>query len=834
MSGTRLVAQSQLLPLDENPALKDKQSIEPAVRHTDGPRYNGQNCPIGQSDILYVEAGLQGYATITIDTVEKFPNGGVFVCDNCSALNFGQGMIDGNRMYYTANPDVTVGDDIVEVRFCNIDNTSDCKGNQFFKILAKRRGLQHFIPTVNLQAGGTANAEALPELLPGDLQCNYFVDCADNYTGREQLVYFSDYDHPDYRLIYRSARYAGLDSVCVALCDVNTICDTFHFSFRIQGDTLNLPFLDDFSYQGPETDPDKWMESEVFVNNTMAINPPSVGVATFDGLNNRGKAYGGSPGRSDQLTSNYINLQGVGGDVILSAWVQRRGLGDKPELADSLILEFKLKNGNWDQIASFAGAPPNQPLTAVDTFKYFSFPVPQVYRYKGFQFRFTNFSDRQGVRDNWHVDYVRMDNVFTTNTFNDVAFSQLPTPILADYTSMPWRHFREAVAGELAGNIKVGVFNQAAQALNASPSSVTLEELTTGTNPFGSALTLFNGQEANIANGIPVNRTYLLSADPTGFPNVMASYIQTMEGSLFPPDADLKFRMTYQLSNTTQIVQPGYEAVQRNDKVTYTTVFDEYFAHDDGTAEAGLVTNEGGQIAVKFTSLVPDSLRAVQIMHPRSTPDASEQNFRMRVWIGQLDGSPEYSQNLTPYYPDQSLDTIQGFTTYVLKDADGNLKPLYLPAGDFYVGWQQVSNCVFNNCVQVGYDRNNEQAVDFAFENLGQGWIPLDQILGGAIMIRPVVGTDTPPATKTDEAVPAATELLIFPNPARSVLHIRMDNADWTRYNYQLFNQLGQMVQGGGLEPELSVGDLPAGVYWLKVEDSRQLRQWTQKVVVVR
>ncbi len=826
--------QSLLLPLDENPALRGLQPVLEIRQAEEGPRYNGLDCPRGQQGVLYVEAGQQRFANITIDTFDVYPNGGVFVCDNCTALNFGQAVVDGNRMYYTANPDATAGEDIVEVRFCNADNPTDCQKNQFFNVLAKRRGLQHFIPPVSLAAGGTANTEAIPGILPGELQCNYFVECADQYQGREQLVYFVDYSQPDYRLIYRSARYAGLDSVCIALCDEYTICDTFHFAFRIIGDTLGLPFLDDFSYQGPKTDPDKWMESEVFVNNTMAIDPPSVGIATFDGLNNRGKPYGGAPGRSDQLTSNYLNLQGAGGDLILSAWIQRRGLGDKPELVDSLILEFKEKNGEWQQMASFAGAPPNQPLTAVDTFQYFSVAVPQPFRYKGFQFRFTNFSDRQGVRDNWHVDYVRLDNVFTTQTFNDVAFSRLPRPILADYSSMPWRHFRAGAAGELAGNIRVGVFNQAAQALNASPSSVSLEELTTGVNPFGSPLTLFNGQEANIPNGIPVNRTYLLSSDPSGFPNILANYLQSMESSLFPPDDKLRFKMTYQLNNNTQIVQPGYEAVQRNDKVSYTTLFDEYFAYDDGTAEAGLVTNEGGQIALKFTALTPDSLRGIQIMHPRSTPDASEQVFRLRVWVGQLDGSPEYSLSLTPFYPDQALDTIQGFTTYVLKDPNGNVKPLYLPPGDFYVGWQQVTNCVFNNCVQVGYDRNNEDATDFAFENLGQGWIPLDQILGGAIMVRPVVGTETPPATKVEDAVTTAAELLVYPNPAQSVLHIRLNETDWSRYNYRFYNQLGQLVQSGELQPELNVGNLPAGVYWLKVGDDRQKRQWAQRVVVVK
>ena len=75
-------------------------------------------------------------------------------------------------------------------------------------------------------------------------------------------------------------------------------------------DSIDLPFIDDFSYAGPYPDRNLWLENKVFINTTMAFNPPSVGVATFDGINYNGKPYGqqGEYGTGDTLTSNFINL----------------------------------------------------------------------------------------------------------------------------------------------------------------------------------------------------------------------------------------------------------------------------------------------------------------------------------------------------------------------------------------------------------------------------------------------------------------------------------------------------------------------------------------------
>ena len=39
-------------------------------------------------------------------------------------------------------------------------------------------------------------------------------------------------------------------------------------------DSIDLPFIDDFSYAGPYPDPNLWLDNRVFINNSMGFSPP--------------------------------------------------------------------------------------------------------------------------------------------------------------------------------------------------------------------------------------------------------------------------------------------------------------------------------------------------------------------------------------------------------------------------------------------------------------------------------------------------------------------------------------------------------------------------------
>ena len=110
--------------------------------------------------------------------------------------------------------------------------------------------------------------------------------------------------------------------------------------------TLSLPFIDDFSYDSHQVDNDLWMESSVFVNRTYPINPPTIGVATFDGLDANGFARDFSPSTSsepsDTLLSQTIDLSGISSAYFMF-YYQAKGMGDAPQQLDKLVLEFFIK-----------------------------------------------------------------------------------------------------------------------------------------------------------------------------------------------------------------------------------------------------------------------------------------------------------------------------------------------------------------------------------------------------------------------------------------------------------------------------------------------------------
>ncbi len=832
---TDLVGQ-EVLPLSENNVLQRYQmqrenELPVSMRYNAAAASEKGLCNPQQTGIRYVESGR----TLTLDFNLLNPsideNGKLF-CSTCDDLMFGTAQLETDSTQtidYVADDGVIVGSEDITIRFCSSDQ-STCYDSITFNVQVIRAGKNFFPATIALEPGDITEITADISEFSGDLYCSSFVDCLDEYEGREQRVYLSNYSTPTNSFVYSAGRFPGVDSICLRLCDEFAICDTFHYAFEIAKHRINIPFLDDFSYEGPYPDNDLWLDNEVFVNKTMAINPPSIGVATFDGLNSYGKPYADTYGQADRLTSNFIDLSGVTGALALSFYVESTGLGDKPEVKDSLVLEFRNDDGEWAHINQFVDEGPD----ARERFAFYKFEINPEYRHADFQFRLYNYSDRSGIQDNWHLDYVRISQENPDSTFADVAFTREPDFILSPYTSMPYRHFDGAETENLTDEIMVGLYNHTDQVLNITPTRVSLQELSSNITPFGNTLTLLNGQEANVPNGVPVNRTYPLQEFPTASDPVYGDFVQIMSGPGLDGFDKLEFLMTYELEDNTQITQAGFEAVQVNDHVERTTVMDDYFAYDDGTAESKLVTGQNNRVAVKFTTQEPDTLRAVQFHIPHFDPDAEDQEFILQVYIGELDDEPEYQQNFDLYFADAYYDTLQGFTTYSLVDDNGDFAPLALPAGDFYVGWQQKSSCDFVYCFAVGYDVNRPQAKEYISRNSGFGWEPLAEFTRpGALMLRPVVGSKTPGFTSVEEER-QPLDFKVYPNPTRDQINISTPEESPYFYRYVLFNQLGQIVRRGPLSPTIDVHDLQAGMYHLKINNERNQQEFQQRIVILR
>ncbi|MEZ4951654.1 MAG: hypothetical protein R2784_20035 [Saprospiraceae bacterium] len=623
---------------------------------------------------------------------------------------FGTFTLDKGIAVFKANPGLITEFDTLLVQRCNTGSDPYCDTVPV-NLVIKRPNISLVEPTQPWQPN-TMGTYCIPMVdLPGTLNCGKLVDCPDPYEGEgRQLAYFTTYDRPDFCVVYNSSYFPGTDTVCVVYCDENTVCDTVKIPFLIEGDTLSLPFIDDFSYRGPYPDTERWLDDDVFVNATMAMDPVSWGVATFDGLSKAGTPYGGNFGVADYLTSKHINLEGfsISSNIILSFFAQPRGLGFIPLSRDSFAVEFKDKDGNWNQVFARPGVDGFIPLDSFPAFTFHALGVSDPkYFHKGFQFRFKNYNDKRGAYSNWHLDYVWIDaNRDPSPTNVDIALTKTPNSILTNYTAMPFKQFQGFESKELRADYLVGLNNLASTINPANTGDFDLEDIVSGLR-FTQGISLLDGTQADLNPGRTEYKNPI---------NSFSTVLNNMQNGMVGKEEAI-FRKTFTINPGSQD-----EDLTRTNNTCYTdTDLTDYYAYDDGIAEGALELNgNGSMILVRFEANVTDSLRGVMFHFPHVNGNVQDQIFNLIVQVGPLDTFSRevtYTRTLLrPYYPDNNYDTLQGFTTYGLFDPIEIDKPIALeiPPGEFYVGWQQGSSAA--NPIPVGFDKNNENGTKDIFQ----------------------------------------------------------------------------------------------------------------------
>lgn len=823
-----LSAQIQIMPNTDNAAVRraaqeEKNSLgipEEAFLEVGGGRNTG-DCPPEIFGAFFVFKG--DTLKITVDTIALGggPNA-TLALNPCEPVDYGTAALEGATLVYAALPDVDGAIDTVCVDFCK-NGGADCQTFRY-PIIVKRKGQVINEAPVTLEA-----EEFLPEYclddaaLPGQLVCNYFDDCADSYDGEgQQIYYWTQYSQPANCFRYRASRFAGTDLVCVVLCDEFTVCDTFRIPFVIQSDTLALPFFDDFSYEGPYPSSQYWLDRNGFVNTTMAPNAPSVGLATLDGIDRNGSPYF-NVGSADELTSKYIDLSNPSGFVYLKFYISPKGYGLYPNEPDSLIVEFRKPNGQWEQVATYNGLTDDIPIDSLPPFEFKTIQITDDdYYYKGFQFRFRNFVSPGGIYDLWHLDYVFLDDQEGPgDTFDDIAFVQRPPSLLKNYSSMPWRHFEDFVDEEFNTEpLASQFFNHFSETITIADSDILLRETITGT-AFPGSDNVVDGPDANIPPKTPTTRAKALS------PATISGYKALLQNG-FPGAEEVDLELEYRLTVNSQQTR-----FFRNDTVRNHNRFADYFAYDDGSAESFIFLENpqavSPTLAVKFHTNVEDTLRGVQFHFPHVNGDAENQLFNLKVWIGDLNADPVYEYIFKkPLYADSKFDTLQGFTTYRLENILNELTPVGLPAGtDFYIGFQQVT--ITNKGIPIGFDLGNNINQNL-FYNLGAGWQTFPSGFRGAPLIRALVGSETPIDTRTEETVVETPDIRLFPNPSSGLVNVEWEGGE---AEYFLLNAMGQQVARGMLMHQLDFSGLPGGLYMLNVRTSEG-KGWAGKVMLVR
>lgn len=557
-------------------------------------------------------------------------------------------------------------------------------------------------------------------------------------------------------------------------------------------DTLELPFIDDFSKATVYPDEALWLDNFAYINTSLGVNPPSVGIATLDAVSFDGSVYSdygfNTIFEADVLTSKPIDLSEPGiSDVYLSFFYQPQGLGDEPETQDSLVVEFYSPTTfEWTQVWAHEGS-------ANQSFQQIILPVEgNDYMQKGFQFRFKNYVSLTGSSfpsmvtnaDFWHIDYVRLDKDRSPAdlVLNDIAHVQPLGSLLEGYEAVPWTHFNNSTV-PLKSVIPVVYQNNDDILRTIDLRQFELEDLMGN----GGTTTLDGGSDDLQAG----------ETKPFNAPHTFTFSSNTADSALFELRANI----------TTD--DYDYEV---NNSILYRQKFYNYYAYDDGSAEAGYgLVGQGsknGEVAYKFTTLQDDTLQAVQMYFVQSYNNMSQKYFYLTVWDDN-EGEPGdtlYSElGVLPQYDDQ----LNQYSMYRLSTPVDT--PLVV-SGTFYVGWIQTTTEKLN----IGFDFDNV-ANENLFYNVSGYWEQSQ--IEGAVMIRPVFGKPVPGQLTGVEPLPVPTTVELYPNPARQHFFVKPPD-DTTVFNVSIIDGSGRQVAAYPAQTAtnaIDISHLQAGFYVVKI-----------------
>lgn len=591
--------------------------------------------------------------------------------------------------------------------------------------------------------------------------------------------------------------------------------------------TLSLPFFDDFAKQSSIPDINLWEVGPVDINQTYGMNPPSIGVATFDLLDGQGKLHANAsidPFIADSLTSHYINLNYPGNNnIFLSFDYQPGGYGDIPESEDSLVLKLYSNTlKSWIRVWSASVVSgtilENNYLTGVhkvvtqavaDSFHHVMIQVNQSYFLTdSFRIQYYNvgslvsnsyFPGLRGNADQWNIDMVYLNSGRTAydTLLNDVAISHPLNSLLQGYESVPWSHF-------LDGNVS---------SIYPQPDTISLTYQNLGNIGWNVTRLM------QITNELDQTVTPLTGGAENIYPLQSTTYERLFNYTFTSPSPDSAMFQIKAYLNTD--VAADRRIFRWNDTIVRQQVFKNYYAYDDGSAENGYgVYGQGAEnamVALKFTPLMADTLRGVYIYFNRTLkdPTVSPIQFYLKVWSDNngIPGDEIYSQQgVKPIY----TNSLNKFAYIKLDNA------LFID-GTFYIGWKQVSSDMLN----VGFDRNIDSHSKL-FYNLSDSWV--NSSLEGTLMLRPVFGADNGPTT---DVVPIATptSVLLYPNPATDEITVSIDQ-NLVSQPVMIFDMTGKLVKQLIANQQSNIGKLPNGLYLVKVQTKNGIT--TKKLIISR
>jgi hypothetical protein len=297
-----------------------------------------------------------------------------------------------------------------------------------------------------------------------------------------------------------------------------------------------------------------------------------------------------------------------------------------------------------------------------------------------------------------------------------------------------------------------------------------------------------------------------------------AKIVSAINSMNIQEDDSLNFRMTYTFESDER--NTTYE---RNNTLSRDNWVNDFYAYDDGTAEAGVYIQGGREfdmVAVQYETPVDDSLKGVRMALPRVFREGDRQRFKLMVWGAELEDGPIYERFYDdPIFPADYDEIVAGFTNFGLKNDDDEPIAIHIPKGKFHVGYQQVSaNTNFG--LYVGFDKHNPHATQFIRQNVSGTWDTVSPSIEGALMIRPVFGPKVQRTTSV-KVKELLEQLTVFPNPASDILMLK-GKFSTQDHQISIFNMKGQEILITAYRDQLQIGQLTAGMYIIRIIDEKK------------
>jgi hypothetical protein len=470
----------------------------------------------------------------------------------------------------------------------------------------------------------------------------------------------------------------------------------------------------------------------------------------------------------------------------------------------------------WDEVWRTGGVSLDIWLQqdSLQYFKQVMIPIiDSKYLRNNFQFRFRNYASLEdggisawaGNVDQWHIDYIRLDVNRSYNDYYpkpaDLCFIAPTSSILKRYSEIPWKQFTQ-------NDLKSNFFNQ-------------VGNLSTGQQNSGYGYSAFK-------NGVPCGEYPFNQCNINPYP--ANTSLCESEQHTKPPISPINIAHDSQDSVLIEVVHlfsmwgnNNNDPRRENDTFRLQQHFYNYYAYDDGTAEAAYsilsnAPNPEVSLAVQFDLNKPDTLRSIRIFFPHVLNDVQAMPFTLKVW--------SWTTEINPYT--NQMDTVPGIEIYTQEVGHPQMNEHKLDFVDYMLDIPQyITNIFFvgythiaTQPLSVGFDQNND-ARGYFYYKIGEKW--QDSFYKGTPMIRAVLGAKFNPVRIQNETI-NQKKIAFYPNPTNGKMFfhsspsIEQLNLSKIRIS-DMYGRVLNVVNIKDEQGEIDLSSYPSGFYILSAYD---------------